>query len=415
MAIKNVRALIFGQWRDLTYNFATRNYEISVTPNSTSFHQANGYFWVTVEATGDDGLTDTMSGVYKSSLRLYVKEEKAPIITLVSPPEGFLTTHSPTIVFKATDEEGGSGIDPGSAVATVDPNSAIATVDGSSCSCTVTATADGYLITVQPDHLSEGPHVIAVTIRDNDGNTGGALASYTIDTIPPELKLEISKRVIIDDFEIAVSGYVSDAMSEPVSVVIDTTPATVSEGKFSAIVPLEIGENYVNVKATDTAGNEKVESLYYIRMVTDRTQRDLDSIKTQLKKPYSEWSSAELSEFNKSRAKGAYNYTDLNRVCTAVDWLKNWMYDNGYAPDIQGKRNWALNYIPRQNEIDRYIKDVQQIREQFSIELPVVDVQGNMTLQKANDIESILVAVNAVIPYAEISFFGSGEIGCGEF
>lgn len=57
-------------------------------------------------------------------------------------------------------------------------------------------------------------------------------------------------------------------------------------------------------------------------LVTDRSQSDVDSLKALLARGVSNWTEAEEAEFNLARSKGAYNYTDLNRVTEANETLK---------------------------------------------------------------------------------------------
>ena len=70
-------------------------------------------------------------------------------------------------------------------------------------------------------------------------------------------------------------------------------------------------------------------------LITDRTQADVDALVELLSTPMSDWTSEKLAEFNLAKSKGAYNYTDLNRVTACMDYLNERLtgygYDAGYS------------------------------------------------------------------------------------
>lgn len=66
-------------------------------------------------------------------------------------------------------------------------------------------------------------------------------------------------------------------------------------------------------------------------LVTDRSQSDVDSLKALLARGVSNWTEAEETEFNLARSKGSYNYTDLNRVTQAMDYINEQLVGYGYG------------------------------------------------------------------------------------
>ena len=116
MAITQVRAQFNGQWYTLTYNEDARAYQTAITPDTFSGGQPDGYYDVTVEATNDSGVVVTTDGGNLPGLRLVVRETIPPILTLVSPEAGYVTTNTPAVTWTAQDNAGGSGIDPDSAM-----------------------------------------------------------------------------------------------------------------------------------------------------------------------------------------------------------------------------------------------------------------------------------------------------------
>lgn len=73
-------------------------------------------------------------------------------------------------------------------------------------------------------------------------------------------------------------------------------------------------------------------SFDFSTLVTDRTQADVDRVKAIAAKIRAGTATeAELSEWNSCAMKGAYNYTDLNRVTAAMEALKAKLEGYGYS------------------------------------------------------------------------------------
>lgn len=600
MAISQVRAKIQGQWHTLTYNETTRNYEAYITPTATSYNQPGGYFVAEVEALTDSGGMDTASGEYRQGLRLYVKETTSPVITLISPPEGYLTVNSPVITAQAQDETGGSGID---------PDSVRAYIDGQVVPCSIVKAGEAYSITVQANALGEGTHIVAVNIRDNDGNeaatltvmyfvdtiapefmlisppegfistnrpiftftavdsgsgvdidslelwldgtkqtawisldgnsvsftpptdlsegthtitvsvrdvagnmgeltvehfvdtiapvvtlvspsegyltdnlssfvmaasdsgsglddgtlelwldgvkqtsgisindstitftpgeilpdgthtisvsindragnTGNLSVNYTVDTLPPELSIVLpgDERVVVDDETVIVAGYAFDHTSPPVVVTVGGVVTEVDEtGFFRREVPLEVGANLIPVTVTDAAGLESSSVLYRIRLITDRTARDVEELKSQLRR-FAEWTDEEKREFYQARHLGAYNHTDMNRVGLAAEYIAAQLTERGYITDVDGKQNWTMADIPTKSQTARYLADITSIKAVLPCipYSPPKDME-RFTFDQANDIEAVLVQADALRPLMDRSYIVCGEAVCGEF
>ena len=73
-------------------------------------------------------------------------------------------------------------------------------------------------------------------------------------------------------------------------------------------------------------------------LITDRSPEDLQALRDMLAVPMSDWTAEQLAEFNQAVSKGAYNYTDLNRVTACMDYLNERLtalgYETGYHPII---------------------------------------------------------------------------------
>lgn len=73
-------------------------------------------------------------------------------------------------------------------------------------------------------------------------------------------------------------------------------------------------------------------------LITDRAPADLEALRDLLATPMADWTAEQLAAFNAAISKGAYNYTDLNRVTACMDYLNERLvgcgYETGYHPII---------------------------------------------------------------------------------
>lgn len=73
-------------------------------------------------------------------------------------------------------------------------------------------------------------------------------------------------------------------------------------------------------------------------LITDRSPEDLQALRDLLATPMADWTAGQLAAFNQAISKGAYNYTDLNRVTACMDYLNERLtalgYVTGYHPII---------------------------------------------------------------------------------
>lgn len=260
MAISTVRAKINGTWHTLTYDSATGAYKASITASlGTSYVLEGGYYNVTLEATNTAGTTTTVDASDFSELKLFVRETTPPTISVQSPSAGaYVTNNKQPVVFMASDEQDGSGIDPNSAVVTLDgvevPASAVSVVKQS---------GNTYKITYTPvSALSDGSHTITAKISDNDGNQSAvASTTYKVDTVPPTLNITAPvNNFITNTASLTVTGTTNDATASPVTITMtlngtDQGAVTVgANGSFSKAITLREGTNTIVVTATDAAG-----------------------------------------------------------------------------------------------------------------------------------------------------------------
>lgn len=162
-------------------------------------------------------------------------------------------------------------------------------------------------------------------------------------------------------------------------------------------------------------------------LIFDRTQADVDRV-YELKNKILSGGLSSLTDAEKTEymagLKGAYNYTDLNRVGEAVLYLAQQMKtlaeqvsaygeENGVGGDVSGilpydpdnitvnpKTDWAVTDIPMQSEMEAYVNDLVALRAQFELPASAPTVPANMrnlTFSTANDIEYLLYLINAAL------------------
>ena len=172
-----------------------------------------------------------------------------------------------------------------------------------------------------------------------------------------------------------------------------------------------------------------------VELITDRTQYHVALLNKLRRKPWSSMTSSEKSAWYKDAAKGAYNYTDLNRVETAVTELARRL-----GLTLTTKTNWTLWDVPTTNDMERYLRNVQTIRDACPGDADFPDLPYSMsglTYVGANNIEKTLMLVyqnidtgdhkcvlgefilgectlGGKLPEVEDSIIRSGEIYCGE-
>lgn len=164
-----------------------------------------------------------------------------------------------------------------------------------------------------------------------------------------------------------------------------------------------------------------------IQLVTDRTQHHVDRLKKLQSIGWDNLSESQKTEYRGYAAKGAYNYTDMNRVESAVaeiapmlgltlttrtkwDYWRNWHY--GYYYESQGYGITGWNVFPWEDELKRYLNNVKAIRDACPDDLGFPPLPYNMdrlTYESANNIEKVLE-----IAYKYISGVVLGNAVLGE-
>jgi hypothetical protein len=137
-----------------------------------------------------------------------------------------------------------------------------------------------------------------------------------------------------------------------------------------------------------------------INLISDRTSSDVAQIETLRKKVKNNTATAaELSEWLTS-LKGAYNYTDLNRVGEAIKTLAALLNGYGYINSIEPKTDWEVGDKPNQEQMEKYLSDLQKLKDTYYVYPTTPQVPDDMVslnYEEANNIEKILVDIEEIM------------------
>lgn len=117
------------------------------------------------------------------------------------------------------------------------------------------------------------------------------------------------------------------------------------------------------------------------------------------------------------RTGGYYNATDLNRVGTAVAYVRDRLAAAGITVSVAPKTDWQTGDVPTLVSMEPYLKDVSTVRSALAVYTSTPAAPANiagLTAAEANDIERILQDVDDLITKMIAAYFYSGEIYSGE-
>ena len=83
--------------------------------------------------------------------------------------------------------------------------------------------------------------------------------------------------------------------------------------------------------------------------------------------------------------KGAYNYSDLNRVERAVA-----EFSRKHGDNLTTKTDWTMWDIPKAADMERFLSNIKSIRDTIRSSITLPDTMNGLTYTNANNIEKIL-------------------------
>lgn len=156
-------------------------------------------------------------------------------------------------------------------------------------------------------------------------------------------------------------------------------------------------------------------------LVYDRTQADVDRVFTLKNKILTEGLSS-LSAEEKAEylagMKGAYNYTDFNRLGEAIAYLVERMkeldiHDSSIIPKV----DWVMGDTPTQSQVSNLLSCLTKLRAKLSLPDDAPSVPNSLdklTYQTANDMELLLWMIDQRITQTTAAFRYSGTMYCGQ-
>lgn len=175
---------------------------------------------------------------------------------------------------------------------------------------------------------------------------------------------------------------------------------TLIEGAWTATVERAADDTYAvaltAVTAAGTSTNYTL-TLYYglLSLITDRTRADVEN----------------------ETDKGFYNASDLNRVGAAVEYIAGRFAALGYACPVTVKKDWLTGDAPTASQLETYRQNIVTLRGQIAVMASTPEVPASMAglnYVKANNIEQILLDLDALITNITKSWYFAGEVYAGE-
>lgn len=166
-----------------------------------------------------------------------------------------------------------------------------------------------------------------------------------------------------------------------------TTAERTTDGVYRVVLSIIYGDG----KTT----SDSITLYYGLVLVTDRTQNDVS---------------------NRTK-KGYYNSEDLNRVGSAMVYLRNRLNDNGYGIVIEPETAWTISDIPTQSEMVYYLGCLGALKGAMALPTgtpDAPDTMENLTYTGANNIEKILEAVDDMLTKSISFLWYSGDLYAGE-
>ena len=154
-----------------------------------------------------------------------------------------------------------------------------------------------------------------------------------------------------------------------------------------------------------------------MELITDRTQADVDRWKALRDKGLHGMNTDELTEWL-GEMKGRYSHTDMNRVENAVEAVARQLRSLGYdVPSLFLKTDWTVRSVPTREDFDRYFGNVETLRGVLPLPAntpKTPTTESRLTYAAANDLEKILVEIDAMVQKLVSARYYAGDIFAGD-
>lgn len=142
----------------------------------------------------------------------------------------------------------------------------------------------------------------------------------------------------------------------------------------------------------------------YNYLVYDRTQADADALKQLIQRGYQSLTPTQLKEWNSIASKGAWNYTDANRVGAVINYIRDLLASSGL--DVSNvpvaPTNNAASTDIRDEDVAQLQQSIRQLHQLHTTNPNIVIMTPgpNWKYTQANQLEENLhILYEAVKPY----------------
>ena len=161
-----------------------------------------------------------------------------------------------------------------------------------------------------------------------------------------------------------------------------------------------------------------------MELITNRTLQDVERWRTLRDKGWESMTTDEREEWSgklnttPNAARGMYTHNDLNRVERAVDVISKRLRELGYAHEtLSVKVDWQCDDVFTKADMVRYLNNLTVIRNTavaYPDTPPVPNVNGSFDYVKANNIEQLLLDLDAWTSKVNRGWLFTGDIFSGE-
>lgn len=173
---------------------------------------------------------------------------------------------------------------------------------------------------------------------------------------------------------------------------------------------------YKGCPSTDIYPSYDIYPSIFRWLVYDRTQEDINHRNELHEKIRSGTATAtEIAEWNGSYCRGAYNYTDLNRVGEMLLLIKTMSEPRGFiiTYPYTVKTDYTRNNLPTGTDVAQLLENILTVRQTFSKWITTTVPTAIKTINDANAIEYILFQVESIFSGTESEFKYSGDLYAG--
>lgn len=151
-------------------------------------------------------------------------------------------------------------------------------------------------------------------------------------------------------------------------------------------------------------------------LICDRTEADVARLQELMERGWGNLTADERAEWLAESHKGAYNYTDLNRVGAAVNYVAERLCEWGYPYHPNMRTNWSADDLIFAEDLREYLAAVDKLRCRLAVLADTPETpQRISTVVEANAIEKIIQDVYLLLNNMIAALPYSGTVLCGGY